>query len=680
MYLNCKHIFFIIFFVFYSQLLNAQEADQNVIITVTGIGNTQDIAKQVALRSAIEQAFGAFISSKTDVLNDKIVSDQITSVSNGNIKSFTSINEFQLPDSTWSITLKVIVSISKLQSFVEAKGYSVSVNGNYFASNIRQQIFNEKAEEMAIYNMFSVLHEYYQKSFDYNIFANDPISIDANNLNWKRKIVVSAFLNVNIDFCNKYLISTLSSLCLTSAEVESYKKLNKSVYKISIHNKDTLEFYFRNSKSVQLIKSLYFNLLFYIESFKVDDGINTSIRPGDLYLSKKIYNFFKDFKYNYYPLYSVNDTLGQFVYFETRTLNEIEKINEYKVAPLGAISKVKYGGYLLSESNECGIVASIYDLGNFSWNDANKNCFNYSLNGFADWQIPSIGELKLMDSLMYKTNLGYISKATYWSKNMNDNSVDNYNTYNFENKIENFEFKNEKFYLRPIRRFCVNSNSNFIFDTVNITADNIYNRFINTIGGENIISQIESYEAHYTIETNGVNAVANLFYKNNKIKYDEFIPLLKDDNFLDKVLITSKTNGYTLSNNSRISLDEKDINDLYIKYNLNSILHQTQIGNKRIYLGSDGKNYLLGLNSYDNLYYKEYYNKNSGLKVAEELIGKKNKVYIRIEYNNYKEVDNFSGYMYPTSIKKYLENELIAEYFLKSIYINKDIDDSVFTW
>ena len=680
MYLKYKYKIFTFLLLFYSQFICAQDTDQNVSITVTGIGKTQEEAKQVALRSAIEQAFGAFISSKTDVLNDKIISDQITSISNGNIKSFSSLNDFQLPDSTWSMTLKVIVSISKLQSFVEAKGYSVTVNGNFFASNIRQQIFNEKAEEMAIYNMFTVLHEYYQKSFDYSIYANDPISIDANNVNWKRKIVVAAFLNANIDFCNKYLISTLSSLCLTNAEVESYRKLNKNVYRISIFDKDTLQFFFRNSKSVQLVNSLYSNLLFYIKSFKVDDGISTLVRPGDLYLSKKIYNYFQNFKSNLYPLYSFNDTLGQFVFFETKTLNEIEKINEYKVNPLGAVSKVKYGGYLLSESNDCGIVASIYDLGNFTWNDANKYCFNYSLNGFADWQIPSIGELKLMDSLMFKLNLGYISKGTYWSKSMNDVSTDKYNTYNFDSKNEIFEFKFKNLNLRPIRRFCVNSNSSFIFDSVNITADNIYNRFLNTIGGENIISQIESYEAHYTIETNGVNAVANLFYKNNKIKYDEFIPLLKDDNFLDKVLITSKTNGYTLSNNSRISLDEKDINDLYIKYNLNSILHQTQIGNKRIYLGSDGKNYLLGLNSYDNLYYKEYYNKNSGLKVAEELIGKKNKVYIRIEYNNYKEVDNFSGYMYPTSIKKYLENELIAEYFLKSIYINKDIDDSVFTW
>lgn len=61
-----------------STFLYAQESDKVVSITVTGSGKTQDEAKQSALRSAIEQAFGAFISSKTEMLNDKVVTDQIT--------------------------------------------------------------------------------------------------------------------------------------------------------------------------------------------------------------------------------------------------------------------------------------------------------------------------------------------------------------------------------------------------------------------------------------------------------------------------------------------------------------------------------------------------------------------------------------------------------------------------
>ena len=79
---------------FYSPLF-AQE-DKTVTITVSGQGKTQDEAKENALRNAIEQAFGTFISTKTELLNDEIISDQITSLSSGNIISYEIINNLKL--------------------------------------------------------------------------------------------------------------------------------------------------------------------------------------------------------------------------------------------------------------------------------------------------------------------------------------------------------------------------------------------------------------------------------------------------------------------------------------------------------------------------------------------------------------------------------------------------------
>jgi hypothetical protein len=58
------------------------QVDKTVTLVVSGQGKTQDEARQVALRSAIEQAFGAFISSKTEILNDNLVKDEIVSVAN----------------------------------------------------------------------------------------------------------------------------------------------------------------------------------------------------------------------------------------------------------------------------------------------------------------------------------------------------------------------------------------------------------------------------------------------------------------------------------------------------------------------------------------------------------------------------------------------------------------------
>ena len=67
----------------------SQIASKEVSITASGSDKTLEDAKQSALRSAIEQAFGAFISSKTEMFNDQVVADQMASVSSGNIKSFS---------------------------------------------------------------------------------------------------------------------------------------------------------------------------------------------------------------------------------------------------------------------------------------------------------------------------------------------------------------------------------------------------------------------------------------------------------------------------------------------------------------------------------------------------------------------------------------------------------------
>jgi hypothetical protein len=61
---------------------NAQDDNKNVSITVSSSGETLNDAKQAALRSSIEQAYGSFISTKIEILNDhQIVAGQMASVS-----------------------------------------------------------------------------------------------------------------------------------------------------------------------------------------------------------------------------------------------------------------------------------------------------------------------------------------------------------------------------------------------------------------------------------------------------------------------------------------------------------------------------------------------------------------------------------------------------------------------
>ena len=119
-----KKITSLLMILFFSLIINAQE-DKTVTLTVSAQGQTQDEAKQNALRNAIEQAFGTFISSNTEILNDELVKDKIVSVSSGNIQNFEVISEVQISDGGYATTLKATVSVTKLTSFVESKGVVV---------------------------------------------------------------------------------------------------------------------------------------------------------------------------------------------------------------------------------------------------------------------------------------------------------------------------------------------------------------------------------------------------------------------------------------------------------------------------------------------------------------------------------------------------------------------------
>ena len=63
-------------------------ASDEVSIVVSSDGATKDEAIKMALRSAIEQTFGAFVSSNTTVLNDQLVNDEIVSLSNAELMSY----------------------------------------------------------------------------------------------------------------------------------------------------------------------------------------------------------------------------------------------------------------------------------------------------------------------------------------------------------------------------------------------------------------------------------------------------------------------------------------------------------------------------------------------------------------------------------------------------------------
>ena len=289
----------------------------------------------------LSRLFGAFISSKTEILNDQIVADQMSSVASGNIQSYEMLNESQLPDGSWGVTLKALVSVSKLTSFVESKGIAIEIKGGLFALNIKQQILNEQAEVNAIAQMVGLIHEPMQTAFDYFIKSGDPISLDSESKYWEIPIYVGATTNKNIDFCANYCINSLAALSLTSEEVESYRNLNKSVFPVVINYIGFAKtFYLRNQTSLSVLNSFTSQWRFYTRLFIVQSGMDETNANGQEW----IYDFTGSHNSNNEAktinFLTSGNRAATFSWPDKRTLQQIEQMTGYKVKPRGVVSQV----------------------------------------------------------------------------------------------------------------------------------------------------------------------------------------------------------------------------------------------------------------------------------------------------------------------------------------------------
>jgi hypothetical protein len=300
-----------------TQALKAQDEDKTVTLVVSGQGKTQDEAKQNALRSAIEQAFGAFISSKTEILNDNLVKDEIVSLTNGNIKSFEILSSAELIEIGFVVTLNAQVSLNKIVSFVQNKGFSeVSFNGGGFAMNLKLQRLNEASELNAILNLCEQGLAINKRFIDYELEVGNTELVETSKLDaytskgWEcdKSKNIKIPLNVKMKknekrfIFDQYFIETLTAISMSDNEIESYKSINKKVHIINIMNPKNNMYehesvlYFRNFKSIDYIKSFVFisNLL-PLFNFKIDFdlgqfGISKTINDSMFYYKGNLFD------------------------------------------------------------------------------------------------------------------------------------------------------------------------------------------------------------------------------------------------------------------------------------------------------------------------------------------------------------------------------------------------------
>lgn len=413
-------------------LKKIDELKNGVYVTSTGSGKTSEKAKEQCLRNALEQIYGTFISSNTNILNDQLIYDEIVSIASGNINSYEIINETQMLDGTWNVLAKVLVSIEKITSFVESKGFEVEIKGGLYAQNIKQQRLNEEAEIKSIRNLIAIMHEPLQNQFDFTITTSEPI-VDKKK-GFEIDLKVKGHYNKNADFCADYITKTLKGISLSEAEVESYLSIGKQVYPLVINwNNKNEVCYLRTAQSRKMIDKILFNWSYYRRSYIVESNIGKY--PAILFSTR--YNSDSGYKpEGHNPLRYINSqdskwskiefkklkefmnhkTIGrevedetpdiaflssgqealEFIYSVKLTLDELEKLDGFKVENQ-IQSKYQNGGFIFFEKNGHGIVV---EQNIFHESDSLVKIF--SSNGYSDWKIATAYEISLILPKLYQ--------------------------------------------------------------------------------------------------------------------------------------------------------------------------------------------------------------------------------------------------------------------------------------
>lgn len=209
-------------------------AQNEVSLVVSGEGEDKEEATFKALRSAIEQAYGTFVSANTTILNDQLVADEIVSLSSGNIQKYEYVSENKMPNGNTLVTLSATVSIDKLVSFAESKGMEAELKGGLFAMNIKKMEFDKKAEEKAVENLCKQLESVLPNIIDYEIELGNPQkSIEVNEDLYEISFVVQPIISdKNREIFGDLILKTLGEICLSKSEMINYEESGIDMYGI----------------------------------------------------------------------------------------------------------------------------------------------------------------------------------------------------------------------------------------------------------------------------------------------------------------------------------------------------------------------------------------------------------------------------------------------------------------
>ena len=333
---NSKHYYILVlsFLIFTNSF--SQQTDKVSIKTV-GQGMTISDATANALREAISQAYGVFISANTTIVNDSLLKDEIVSLTTGNIEKYDVLSQTEIPNIGYSVILNSVVSLGKLSSFAQSKGAEASFDGGGFAMNIKLQKLNEQAEFVALNNLLTQTWEYINSAIQFNLEIGQPtLNQNDSTENYILNIKVIAGLNDTVKTTIMgFLNDGLTQISLSPEEVESYESLQKPIYTIS-------RFRLRNEGSLFSVFVFSYRLNILYSGFNLSNNQEENIQlkmPADIDCQPLSYipQFYSMSGFNFYKptIEYLNDSLTKYLLLNSFNQNYLDSLSNFnsKLSP-----------------------------------------------------------------------------------------------------------------------------------------------------------------------------------------------------------------------------------------------------------------------------------------------------------------------------------------------------------
>ena len=334
-----------------------RNVNDEVTLVASGKASDSEKAITIALRSAIEQAYGTFVSANTTILNDKLVKDEIVTISNGNIKSYEVLSDVKCEDGQDMVTIKATVCISKLVSYAKSKGASAEFAGATFAQSMKIKELYKQNEAKALENLLTQVKFMLPYCYDLGLSDIGEPEESRNSPNcYELAMNVDFKPNANTKVLCDLFLNTLKSLSLEESSRDQGSEL-RFIW-VRTLNKEKLNNLIKEEEKLSNLDTLFKE-----DNFTPLSDIHIFIRNSDEFEERfwtQLENITTAFQYSFV----ITDNLGGKSYVEPQKHNKVpywkHQFVSYDLVPYGCIESCQESNYFVSSSVDAHAVTNIY--------------------------------------------------------------------------------------------------------------------------------------------------------------------------------------------------------------------------------------------------------------------------------------------------------------------------------